>query len=84
MNPNRLFIANLPYPATEADLKPLFQKYGLVTKLEVAKDNRGSSRGFGFVEMGNPDEAQTVIAKLNFYTLNVNGAERNLLVMLAK
>lgn len=84
MNTNRLFVANLPYPATEADLKPLFQKVGLVAKVEIVKDQRGHSRGYGFVEMSNQTEAQTAIKKFNLYPLNVDGAERNLFVTLAK
>ena len=81
---NRLFVANLPYPATEADLKPIFQKIGLVVKVDIIKDQRNHSRGYGFVEMSNQTEAQEAIEKLNFHTLNVGGAERNLYIALAK
>lgn len=84
MSTNRLFVANLPYPASESDLKPIFQKVGLVAKVEIVKDQRGHSRGYGFIQMSNQTEAQTAIEKLNSYTLNVNGAERNLFVALAK
>jgi len=84
MNTNRLFVANLPFSATEADLKPIFQKIGLVAKVEIIKDQRGHSRGYGFVEMSNQTEAQNAIEKLNLYPLNVDGAERNLFVTLAK
>jgi len=81
---NRLFVGNLPYPASENDLKAVFAKAGLVAKVEIIKDQRGRSKGYGFVEMSNQTEAKEAIRKLNLYTLNVDGAERNLLVAPAK
>jgi len=80
---NRLFVGNLPYPASVDDLKPLFAKVGLVAKIEILKDHRGQSKGYGFVTMSNQDEAAAAIEKLNGNTLKVNGAERNLYLRLA-
>jgi nucleolin len=75
---NRLFVGNLPYPAAVAHLKPLFAKVGLVAQVEILKDSRGRSKGYGFVTMSNQDEAAVAIEKLNGYPLNVSGSERNL------
>lgn len=77
---NRLFVGNLPYPADAADLKKIFSRVGLVAKTEIIKDRHQQSRGFGFVTMSNQSEAQSAVNKLNGYTLNVSGAERNLFV----
>lgn len=81
---SKLYIGNLPYPATIADLKKVFSKVGLVSKITLTKDPTGRSKGYGFVEMSNQTEAKDAIAKLNGYPLRVNGAERNLYVVYAK
>ena len=80
---NKLYVGNIPYPATEADLKQVFAKVGLVAKTEIVKDQRGRSRGYGFVEMSNLSEAREAAEKLNGQTINVDGAERNLYVNFA-
>jgi len=77
---NRLFVGNLPYPASVSDLKPLFAKCGLVAKIEILKDRRGQSKGYGFVTMSNQEEAACSVAKLHRQPLNVRGASRNLFV----
>ena len=81
---NKLYVANLPYPATGSDLKKVFSKVGLVSKITVIKDGRGRSKGYGFVEMSNQTEAKNAVLRLNGYTLNVNKAERNLHVTYAQ
>lgn len=78
---NRLFVGNIPYPANENDLKKIFAKVGLVAKVQIIKDQRGHSRGYGFVEMSNQTEAQTAIDQLHGFTLAVDGSERNLHVV---
>lgn len=61
-----IYVGNLPYNATGDDLVELFQTYGTVTSGQVIFDKfSGRSRGFGFVEMANDDEAQTAIDSLN-------------------
>src|SRR5262249_60897858 len=56
----------LPYDTTGDDLVELFQSYGTVTSGQVIIDKfSGRSRGFGFVEMANDDEAQAAIEALN-------------------
>jgi RNA recognition motif-containing protein len=61
-----IYVGNLPYTTTGDDLVELFQAYGTVTSGQVIIDKfSGRSRGFGFVEMANDDEAQTAIDNLN-------------------
>ena len=61
-----IYVGNLPYDTTGDDLVELFQSYGTVTSGQVIIDKfSGRSRGFGFVEMANDDEAQAAIDALN-------------------
>lgn len=61
-----IYLGNLSYSATEATIKELFEEFGSVTTAKIVTDKfTGSSRGFGFVEMTNDDEAQKAIAELN-------------------
>src|SRR6266404_9974762 len=61
-----IYVGNLPYSSTEASMRELFETYGTVTTTKIVTDKfTGSSRGFGFVEMPNEDEAQRAIAELN-------------------
>src|SRR3954467_3303089 len=61
-----IYVGNLPYDTTGDDLVQLFQTYGTVTSGQVIIDKfSGRSRGFGFVEMANDDEAQAAIDALN-------------------
>jgi RNA recognition motif-containing protein len=61
-----IYVGNLPYDTTGDDLVQLFQSFGTVTSGQVIIDKfSGRSRGFGFVEMANDDEAQAAIEALN-------------------
>ena len=61
-----IYVGNLPYDTTGDDLVQLFQTYGTVTSGQVIIDKfSGRSRGFGFVEMANDDEAQSAIEALD-------------------
>jgi len=61
-----IYVANLSYSVTDADLKELFQEYGEVSSAHVITDrDTGKSRGFGFVEMPVPAEGQKAINELN-------------------
>jgi RNA recognition motif-containing protein len=60
-----LFVGNLPWSATEADLTRAFSQFGEVIAARVATDrDTGRSRGFGFVEVP-ADQAETMIAAMN-------------------
>ncbi|MBN2094294.1 MAG: RNA-binding protein [Candidatus Zambryskibacteria bacterium] len=62
----KLFVGNLPYKATDTDLKELFAKYGEVSEAVVIMDKeRGLSKGFGFVTFANESEADAAIEALN-------------------
>lgn len=61
-----IFVGNISFSATEEDLQQLFEQYGEVEKVSVIMDRyTGRSRGFGFVEMPNANEAQEAITHLN-------------------
>jgi len=58
MASKNLYVGNLPFTTTSADLEQLFGQYGTVTKAQVINDREtGRSRGFGFVEMSDGAEA---------------------------
>jgi RNA recognition motif-containing protein len=66
-----LFVGNLNYNTTEADLLALFSQYGPVERVNVVTDRMtGQPRGFAFVEMTNRNEAEAAIAALNGSDLN--------------
>jgi len=62
----KLFVGNLSFDTTSADLEALFAEVGTCESASVITDrDSGRSRGFGFVEMASNDEAQKAIASLN-------------------
>ncbi|MBL9093277.1 MAG: RNA-binding protein [Planctomycetaceae bacterium] len=62
----RLYVGNLPYSTSSADLESLFAQFGNVTSAQVIQDrDTGRSKGFGFVEMSSDSEAQAAINGLN-------------------
>jgi RNA recognition motif-containing protein len=61
-----IYIGNLAYEVTEADIKSEFEAFGEVTSVSVIKDQySGQSKGFGFVEMPKLTEGQAAITGLN-------------------
>ncbi len=61
-----LYVGNLPYSTSNSDLERMFEAYGSVKSAQVIMDREtGRSKGFGFVEMVNDQEAQAAIAALN-------------------
>ena len=61
-----LYVGNLPYSVTEADLKDAFSEFGEVSSVTLVSDKfSGQSKGFGFVEMPNNSEADAAIKALN-------------------
>ena len=60
-----LYVGNLPFDATEADVLALFERHGKVDSVKLVNDREtGKPRGFGFVDMA-PNEAQAAIQALN-------------------
>ena len=61
-----IFVGNLPFSATEADLRGLFSDYGTVDSAAIITDrDTGRSRGFGFVELGAEARAQDAIRDID-------------------
>jgi RNA recognition motif-containing protein len=73
-----IFVGNLERGVNESDLREAFQPFGEVTTASVIKDKfSGESRGFGFVEMPNGEEAQKAISALNGKDLKGRAATVN-------
>jgi len=75
-----IFVGNLNFNTSEDELRQMFEAHGQVDRVSIMTDREtGRSRGFGFVEMTNAEEAERAIAALNGTqlggrTLNVNEA----------
>jgi len=75
-----IFVGNLNFNTSEDELRQMFEAHGQVERVSIMTDREtGRSRGFGFVEMTNAEEAERAIAALNGSqlggrTLNVNEA----------
>lgn len=65
-----IFVGSLPWSIEEADLRESFEAYGAVDSVKVITDKfTGRSKGFGFVEMPNDEEALKAIEELNGATV---------------
>ncbi len=63
---NKLFVGNLSFDTTENDLQDAFAAHGTVMETNMMTDRAtGRPRGFGFITMSTPEEAQKAIAALN-------------------
>lgn len=61
-----IYVGNLHFDLNEEELKKVFEEYGEVTMVKIIIDKAtGRSRGFGFVEMANDDDAKKAIDNLN-------------------
>ncbi|MGB4846228.1 MAG: RNA-binding protein [Ferruginibacter sp.] len=66
----KLFVAGLPYDLDDAELMEIFEKFGTVITARVAMDrDTGKSKGFGFVDMQNAEEAKEAIENLKDISL---------------
>ena len=64
--PKKLFIGGLSWNTNEGGLRAAFEQFGQLDEVKVVVDrNTNRSRGFGFVEMSNGDEAQAAISAVN-------------------
>ena len=63
---NKLYVGNLPYSFRDSDMEQAFSQFGTVTSAKVMMErDTGRSKGFGFVEMSSPAEAQAAIQGMN-------------------
>ena len=61
-----IYVGNLPFTATDHDLRQLFESYGAVDKINLITDrDTGRAKGFGFVDMPDSRAAQSAIQGLN-------------------
>jgi cold-inducible RNA-binding protein len=68
MSSNKLYVGNLPYSATEAQVRELFSQVGEITDVALIIDREtGRPKGFGFVEMATAESAQEAIRRFNGY-----------------
>ena len=78
---NKLFVGNLSFNTTENDLQDAFAAHGTVLEANLMMDRAtGRARGFGFVTMSTPEEAQKAMTALNGVTMD----GRNLTVNIAR
>ena len=62
----RIYVGNLPYTTTQAEIRQLFEAHGAVNAVDLISDrNTGQPRGFGFVEMADPGAADQAVEALN-------------------
>ena len=76
----RIYVGNLPFSATEDEVRDLFDEFGAVTSVNLISDREtGRPRGFGFVEMEDDTEGEAAIRALDNFnmggrTLKINEA----------
>lgn len=67
----RIYVGNLPFSATNAQLTDLFSTFGEVTEATIITDrDTGQAKGFGFVQMAQDDAGRAAIAQLDGTTLD--------------
>lgn len=70
-DPKKLFVGNLPFSTTEAELQDLFAQYGNIVSVKLITDRMtGRSKGIAFVEYSTEEEATAAIEALNNFELN--------------
>ncbi len=65
VTPMKLYISNIPLKVTEEDIHPVFSAFGDVLSLEIKRDHRGKSKGYGFVEFKRETDAKGAMQRLN-------------------
>ena len=61
-----IYVGNLSYGMSEGELRDAFSEYGEVSSAKILMDREtGRSRGFGFVEMPNQNEAEAAVSQMN-------------------
>ena len=66
MNRMNIYVGNLGYDINESDLREAFEQYGKITEVRLVMDKvTGKTKGFGFIEMPEKEEAQKAITEMN-------------------
>lgn len=77
----KLYVGSLPYKTTEEELYQIFSQFGPIVSVKIVTDRvTGQSKGFGFVEMENSDDAKKAIEAVN----NTELGGRTLVVSIAR
>jgi len=73
-----IYVGNLSYQVSDQELQEVFTEFGNVVSAKVIKDREtGRSKGFGFVEMTNDEDAQTAIDELDGSEINGRAVKVN-------
>ena len=72
---NNLYVKNFPKNFTEEDLKKIFEGFGEIKSVVISRDTNGESKGFGFVCLNNPGEANTAFRELREKSIIFEGLE---------
>jgi len=79
MAQNRIYVGNLSFQSTEADIEACFAAYGTVKSVDVIMDREtGRPRGFAFIEMGTDAEAQAAVEALDGHELDGRALKVNI------
>ncbi|KAF2084871.1 splicing factor, CC1-like protein [Saccharata proteae CBS 121410] len=66
---HRLYVGNIHFSITESDLEHVFEPFGELEFVQLQKEEAGRSRGYGFVQFRNPNEAKEALEKMNGFDL---------------
>ncbi|KAJ9262140.1 hypothetical protein DTO212C5_8032 [Paecilomyces variotii] len=66
---HRLYVGNIHFSITESDLQNVFEPFGELEFVQLQKDETGRSRGYGFVQFRDPNQAREALEKMNGFDL---------------
>ncbi|KMU80967.1 RNA-binding domain containing protein rsd1 [Coccidioides immitis RMSCC 3703] len=66
---HRLYVGNIHFSITESDLQNVFEPFGELDFVQLQKDENGRSRGYGFVQFRDPNQAREALEKMNGFDL---------------
>lgn len=66
---HRLYVGNIHFSITEDDLRTVFEPFGALEFCQLQKEEQGRSKGYGFVQFNQPDEAKEALEKMNGFEL---------------